>query len=71
MSSSASPTEIQSAGTHAVPFERVRRARHATIQMTNYYTHATPEKMRRGVQALSGVTGESTRIVSERLRELA
>jgi integrase len=44
---------------------------HATIQMTNHYTHATPETMRRGVQALSEATGERTRIVPSHLREIA
>lgn len=44
---------------------------HATIQMTNYYTHATPETMRRGVQALSEATRGSTGIVPAHLREIA
>jgi integrase len=44
---------------------------HATIQMTNYYTHATSETMRRGVEALTGAAGDSTRIVPASLREIA
>lgn len=44
---------------------------HASIQMTNYYTHATPETMRRGVEALTGADRKSTRIVPDHLREIA
>ena len=44
---------------------------HATIQMTNHYTHATPETMRRGVEVLAGATGESTRFVPRALRGVA
>jgi integrase len=44
---------------------------HATIQMTNHYTHATPETMRRGVEVLSRATRESARIVPTRMRESA
>jgi integrase len=44
---------------------------HATIQMTNYYTHATPETMRRGVESLTGAAGGSAGIVPARLRESA
>lgn len=44
---------------------------HRTIQMTNDYTHATPETMRCGVQALTKEAKESTGIVPERLREIA
>ena len=42
---------------------------HATIQTTNYYTHATPDTMRRGVEALTRAAGkvpESYRRASER-----
>jgi integrase len=44
---------------------------HATIQMTNYYTHATPATMRCGVESLTGAAGQSTRIVPARLWEIA
>ncbi|MDQ3684819.1 MAG: tyrosine-type recombinase/integrase [Acidobacteriota bacterium] len=44
---------------------------HATIQMTNHYTHATPETMRRGVEALVRRREESTRIVPRSIREIA
>ena len=44
---------------------------HRSIQMTNDYTHATPETMLCGVQALTKEAKESTGIVPERLREIA
>lgn len=62
-------TRLEDAGVD--PFTARDLRGHATIQMTNYYTHATPDTMRRGVEALTGTTGESTRIVPTRLREIA
>jgi integrase len=44
---------------------------HSTIQMTNYYTHATPETMRKGVESLTGAAAESTRIVPTAVRQIA
>ncbi len=44
---------------------------HATIEMTNHYTHATPDTMRRGVETLAGAARESARIVPVRRREVA
>ncbi len=44
---------------------------HATIRMTDYYTHATPETMRRGVEALTGAADVSTRIVPVARRQIA
>jgi integrase len=44
---------------------------HATIQMTNRYTHATPETMRRGVASLAQEAIGCAGFVPRRLRESA
>ena len=58
-------TRLKDAGVD--PFTMRDLLGHATLRMTNYYTHATPETMRRGVEALTGAGRESARIVPKRV----
>jgi integrase len=44
---------------------------HVTLKMTNYYTHATAETMRRGVESLGLAETESARIVPKRAKASA
>ena len=64
-------TRLKDAGVD--PFTARDLLGHATLRMTNYYTHATAETMRCGVQALGGAGDEteSARIVPRLVRQSA